>query len=474
MNRKKIVLGIGGFTHEGFTATIKSLGYEYFPLKFEDVSSKTWLKRLTIIHDLKRTECLVATIIYLHTTLLLKASKSEFYPIFLKILETIHGSKTIIFVYQDNLDGIFALRHWDTKEPMTVDQLDIQLDLELEKIDIIDDWHYKKLEIALGRLKDYESRTQEINDFIMALYNHGAEVAPYFVRSDVTIRLQEFLSEIEQGVFLRLFVSNDRLQAEQLRGLLSVLERYLKQVEGIDFSIDVRKSEKGAVYMFKSDGRLSDLQSFNDAFGRFDSFMKLCGDDPSKAESILKSKGLTSQESSFLVEKYSKDFGRLILDSRHELERKTLILRQKLESEIVEGSSLPTFSLSTESLAGLVSVAATGSNISINIGTVSVVHANKIQTEIDQIINGSVSYNDNDKLLLDLFSRYADGLEALQCRSDLDQLKDHTSPEPVRQNAKQRLNGFLRKAVRKVGETAEKIAVETLSKYLESLIKHGS
>ena len=41
MNRKKIVLGIGGFTHEGFTATIKSLGYEYFPLKFEDVSSKT-------------------------------------------------------------------------------------------------------------------------------------------------------------------------------------------------------------------------------------------------------------------------------------------------------------------------------------------------------------------------------------------------------------------------------------------------
>jgi hypothetical protein len=52
------------------------------------------------------------------------------------------------------------------------------------------------------------------------VYDSGAEVAPFYVRSDVTVRLQEFLADIEQGVFLRLFVPDERFQADQLKGLL--------------------------------------------------------------------------------------------------------------------------------------------------------------------------------------------------------------------------------------------------------------
>ena len=119
----------------------------------------------------------------------------------------------------------------------------------------------------------------------------------------------------------------------------------------------------------------------------------------------------------------------------------------------------------------MISAAATGTNVDVNIGNISVVNSNKVQTEIEHIINGTTSYNDNDRLLLELFSCYADRLEALQCRSDLDQLKDSSTPEPAPQNAKQRLVGFLRKSAQKVGGVAEQVAVKTLSEYLESILK---
>jgi hypothetical protein len=121
-------------------------------------------------------------------------------------------------------------------------------------------------------------------------------------------------------------------------------------------------------------------------------------------------------------------------------------------------------------LSNLVSIAAGGS-IEVNVGSVTITQAHR--TEIDQLINGSVQYNENDSALIELFSRHADRLEAIQCRSDLDQLKDESAAEQARQNSKQRLCGFLRKAAQRVGDSAETIAVGALTKYLESLLKGG-
>lgn len=462
----KAVVMLGSFGHEGLSANLKALGYDLISLKLDDVLPKTWLRRCEVINKLKDSGRLAACIIYLHSTLLLTASEDGYREVFQEILKTLRSTKSIIFVFQDNLDGIFAMRDPDTREPMTMEQME-------EALGNSDSGFYgsDRLEWAIARLRDYEERPEQVQTFLGALYDCGAEVCPFFVRSDVTIRLQEFLSDIEGGVFLRLFVPSDRLQAEQLKSLLSVLERYLRQVEGKNFAIDSRKSEKGVVYIFRSESGGENLQTLDEAFVRFDEFMKMCGDDASQAEAILKAKGLPAKDVAFTVEKFAREYRRLILDTKHEFERKTLVLRQRLEVEVTEGGASPTLAWSNESLPSLLTSAATGANIEINIGSVSVINAAKIHTEIDQLINGSVVYNSNDKLLLELFSRYADRLEALQCRSDLDQLKDQSTPEPTRQTAKQRLIGFLRKAAYKGGEIAEKVAVGALSKYLESVLK---
>lgn len=465
----KTIVMIGGFTHEGIKTSVEALGYQIADLSLDKVTPKTWLKRANFIKQLRESGRLAATVIYLHSPLLLKASTELYRESFLAILNEVRTSKTIVFVFQDNLDGIFVLRHRDNHEPMTLREL-------RELLNDVPAWSYfrqVRIESSIEFLENYGIRAEETKILINALYDSGAEIAPFFRRSDVTIRLQEFLEDLDGKVFLRLFIPNDRLQAEQLKSLLGVLERYMRQIEQQDFSVDSHKSEKGIVYIFKAEANLINIQRFNDAFLRFDTFMKLCGDDPSHAEVILKNKGFSGNDVAFIVDKYARDYKRLILDTKHEFERKTLMLRQNLERDVFEDHAIPLVSWTNEGIPGLLSAAATGGNVQINVGSISVKQANKIHNEVNKIVNNSLSYNDNDKILIELFSRYADGFQALQCRSDLDQLKDKSVPETSRKNAKQRLLGFLRKAAKKAGQIAEKVAVETLSNYLESLIKSG-
>jgi hypothetical protein len=285
------------------------------------------------------------------------------------------------------------------------------------------------------------------------------------------MRLQEFLSDVDQNVYLRLFIPDDRLQAEQLRSLLEVLERYLRQVECQAFSVDSQKSEKGTIYLFRSDSKVNSADTLKEAFERFNSFMEMCGDDPNRAESLLVTRGIPESDVPFIVQRYSRDYRRLIIDTRHEFERKTLALRQNLESELIDLRDGPAITWSSETLPSLLGVAATGSNIAINVGSVSVVNSTRVRNEIDQIVNGSVSYNENDKRLLELVSQFADQLGALQCRSDLDQLKDSSTSEVTRQNAKQRLIAFLSKVGHKTGEIAQNVATEALKRYVDSLFK---
>jgi hypothetical protein len=131
----------------------------------------------------------------------------------------------------------------------------------------------------------------------------------------------------------------------------------------------------------------------------------------------------------------------------------------------------PAIAWTSETLPGLLGVAATGSNVAINVGSISVINETRVRNEIEHIVNGSVSYNENDKRLLELVSKFADQLGALQCRSDLDQLKDSSMSEVTRQNAKQRLLAFLSKVGRKTGEIAQTVATEALKHYVDSVFK---
>lgn len=401
----------------------------------------------------------------MHTAVFLQAASPEYTEHLFDIIEAAAPCKIITFVFQDNLDGIFAPRDRSTEEPISRAQLQKELD---EANELGRDYYADRLKSRLERVDRAIELQREIEEFRIRLLE-TTDVAPFYQRSDVTIRIQEFLEDIEQGVFLRLYVPSDRYQSDQLRSLLTVLERYMKQVEGTSFGVDARKSDRGVVYLFKMDANSGVQNELADLFSRFDSFMRICGDDPKQAESLLKQQGHSGAQSTKLVGTFSRDYKRLLLDTRHEYESKLLTLRQRMESEMIEGNvSIQTPNLSA-GLANLIPNADSSNVLNVTFENVSVVNTN-LQTEIDQIVNGSITYNDNDKLIQQLIMQNAEGIESAQLMSDLDQLKDETVASTNRSTAKQRIIAFLRRAKDAGGKVLEKTTITTLSKYLLELL----
>jgi hypothetical protein len=245
----------------------------------------------------------------------------------------------------------------------------------------------------------------------------------------------------------------------------------MKQVEGTQFAVDARKSDKGVVYIFKAKDTSKKVFDLQDSFDRFDSFMQACGDDPVEAETILRSMGHSKNDASRLIANFSKSYKRLTLDIRHEYETKLLSLKHSFESEMIE-TNIQFLPVQTyqERLTSLIPSISQVESLNITVGDISVIKGKRIQAEINKMINGSIVYNKNDKALIKLFEKYAERIAAIQLKSDLDQLKDSSVAETSRTTAKQRILTFLRKAANIAGKSAEKVAVSALSKYLEGLM----
>ena len=439
------------------------------PLKLTGLQPKTWRKRVSRVVELVASDVVAGIVLYMPTDLFLQASRTEYQPIFDELLLQMTKAKSIVFVFEDNLAGNFAMRDYETKRPVPLRELEEQHERATKEG--WSEWSMQKLEMRIARQRDADRRKDEIAWFTKQLLSSGVPVSPFYIRSDVTIRLQEFLQELDQGVFLRLYVPNARYQADQLQSLIKVLERYLAQVEGSHFAVDLQKTPTGTVYVFKTQDGPTDLKSLDAAVSRFDEFMKQCGDDPTAAEAVLRAQGTSDDDATYLVARYARDYQRLMLDVKHELEHKRLLLRHRLENDLIEiGSGFSPQTLQVQGPSALLGLSSDPRPVAISVDTINVVTGDQIVTRADQIVNGGINYTTQDREIMHLLLRFADRLEALQLRSDLDQLKDPSTPEPAKLTGKQRLVAFLHRAATKAGEVTEKIAVETLSKYLESLL----
>lgn len=504
---RKAVVVYGGFTHEGISTAVKALGFELRERNLKQIVAKTWEKRISEVRELRENSLLAAAIFYLHSHLYLEVSAPESRELFFRLIDECKHAKSIIFSFQDNLDGEFAPRDPVTGDFATIGDLQawesyhsatryyetekFHFERGLESIPeperarkslsapmqptepargpYVDEYH---LDGAIARAKEAAERKLEIADFTSMLFSCGIEIAPFSARADVTVRLQEFFEDLEQGVFLRLFVPSDRYQAEQLKSLLAVLERYLKQVERREFLIDARKSDKGTTYIFRLQNTTGDVMSQMDAaFERFDSFMRLCGDNPESAAKLMTEVGFSQPDADYNVSRYAKEYQRVLLDARHELERKMLALKQRFESDGIETTGLMTLESSALGLSNLLSESKGVGGLQLNIGSLSIVNADRVSGEIQRVFHGDVVYSNQDNELLRLLGSYGERIEALQGQSDLHQLKDSSIPETAKISAGQRLKTFLRRAASKAAEVGQRIAVDALSSYIESLAK---
>lgn len=204
------------------------------------------------------------------------------------------------------------------------------------------------------------------------------------------------------------------------------------------------------------------------AFARFEQFMSLCQNDLKQAEALLLKTGMNPSEASRLLTKYGKEYQRLLLDIEHERERKVLDLRQRLESETLElahGMSLSVnTSIQPSALLSLSPHAEAISSIMVSNSTVIINPG--LQSYVEQAIYGDIHYTTEDKELLELFMKYAQGLEVARLRSDLEQLKDTSLSDVERKTAKQKIMGFLGK----VAPAIRQSALTVLTAYVEKIL----
>src|SRR5262245_697594 len=111
---------LGGFNHEGVWTQVKALGYTLATPNMAKVSPKTWQKRAGELRELADKGRLAATALFLHTHLFLDASRARYRDAFNEIVAEMKRSKAIIFVFQDALDKIFAMRDFETGELLSL------------------------------------------------------------------------------------------------------------------------------------------------------------------------------------------------------------------------------------------------------------------------------------------------------------------------------------------------------------------
>jgi hypothetical protein len=473
-----VVLILGDFMHEGLKAKVESLGMQVVKKQLRS-TPRNWEKIADFARGLIEEKKLPLALGYISTPTLLEMARAEYDVARSRLLIELKKTRTLLFVYEDNLRGIVEPLPWEVEA--LVDEW-VRADSEHPRSayantdDWWEDFTARKLEYEPKGREEWLAKNAQLVDRAMALLDDwastpGLEVLPFRKRADVTIRIFAALEDAQEGIFLRLYVPHGRYQSEQFEDFLTLFSRYLRDVEGKEFSIDVERTSRGTTYVFKGRGEASTLDDLRAATTRFDSFLALAKADPPAAERLLIQAGTSSvAEAPFIVAKYGRMLHRLELESRQEFERRKLLLAQSLEAELLDLADVaPLLIPSDVRPSSLLSVVG-NAPVTVNIaGSVS----QNATSIVENVVNGGIHYNAQDREILSLIESVRDEVEALRLRSELDRLKDPAISPEVKKTAVQKLKAFVYASARRLGRKAEHVGTSVLIAYLDDLVTGG-
>jgi hypothetical protein len=465
-DNRPIVLLLGDFAHEGVAGKMESMGYRVINKRFRS-SAKNWRKIIDLARVLRESGSLAFIIAYVPTPTLLLIADEEYDEIREVMIAEWERTPTLIFVYESNLQGTIELDPWgeaywngqavvdeDGDEPW-------RTTFEPHPNPMLQNWRERE---AL--------RAERARVLLAALLSRRLEIVPFKKRSDVMIRIFECLEDNQQGVFLRVYVTHGRYQSEQFEDFLTVFSRYLRDVEGREFSVDVQRTARGSTYVFKGRGDVHTVEELREATSRFDLFLSLAEKDPRTAENSLVKSGLPANQAAFVVAKYARAHKRMHLEIRHEYERRRLLLRQEVEADLLDSdASSPLPILRDNNPSSLFSIIGNSAPVTINLPTFE----QQVQGNVKiGNLSASSAYSPEEKEILARISEMANDVEALRLRSELDRLKDVATPPHERRTAVQKLKSCLYSSGRYLGKKVDEIGTKVLVAYLEKQLPTAS
>ena len=364
-------------------------------------------------------------------------------------------------MYEDNLQGVVEPLPWE---------VDNAPDYELRAADL--PWRTYRPPPFPDRTEWLRLNARLIDQAMTMLSDwmaSGIEVVPFRKRSDVTIRMFQALDDSQAGVFLRLYVPHGRYQSEQLEDFLTLFSRYLRDVEGKEFSIDAQRTSRGTTYVFKGRGDASTVNDLREATARFDGFLTLAEMDARAAEQLLVTGGALPADAGFIVAKYARSMRRLQLESRHEFERRSLQLRQELEAELLDANAASPVLPSPERPSALLSIVGSSAPVIVNVAPGAM--AQNSSVVVENVLSGGIEYTPEDRAVLEFIDGVKDEIAALELRSALDRLKDPATPPEERRTGIQKLKSFVYRAGAAAGKKLDEVGTNVLIAYLSSLVK---
>jgi len=314
----------------------------------------------------------------------------------------------------------------------------------------------------------------QMRDDVLAMFeSHGLVVSSYKTNAEASVLAAALVDDALGNLLFRIYVPAGRLYENELEKLLAMFHDWLGSVRGFSVRRDGYRTASGRVVEFFGDARIS-VGGLRDEMERFAHFLSLI-DDHGDAVAMIVGLGLDHARASELVGRYSRDARRVLLDTKHEREKRLLSVQQQLETELSDEAS----EVSSDVIATLVQQLIPSSPFSASELTgglagpgtaqpqvvVNQQFFNHVEGLVAQNLSGPVAVGTTPEALLDAIRAFG-GAEAFDLQAALAELNDEQAPTPARIGARQRLKDFLSRN----GERVEAAAFRMIWSWLEMRI----
>ena len=444
-----VVLIFGNTPSESVVTSVKVTNRVYITKLFRSKQAN-WSKMINLV-EIYGKKPSTQIICQITESTLLTSCEPRYSQVFKDLMNAVSGTRHIVLIYYKNLSGEFKwhdnIRYYSA--------------------------HYHVDEnVVINILKDQISQLQQMN----------INIVPYRSRFEFNFSAQNFLDESESGLVLRLYVPNNRLFGDEMDHLLTLFQDYLNKVTGKAVTLQQNRTLHGVSYNFFSSDAGTIRQNWQQSLSDFNQLLTMCVTNPQDAIDELKNKGIADPVARDIINRYSRESRRVLVDIGYQRKKAFTEIEHRLMSELIDvasselneqivgeiiNASLPIAnSLSPTPNSLSIPMLSKNGNMSLTYNIANAQIINTANGIIANVVNGDVSYNENDRELLQLIAEHATQIEGLELKGALDELKDDSAPKIERVTAWQKLYTFIQKHSGKMQE----VLVSVIAKYLENML----
>lgn len=297
--------------------------------------------------------------------------------------------------------------------------------------------HYTtKLEL----LQETKNLFPKAKNLIEILKNEFEEFVTFkFLNQVIEIAKDELIEQFANEI-LNIYIPKQYGYKFEFDDFIQVFEKYLKNIEQLNISVEINETTAGINYKFISNDKIESITDLPNKFNRFTRFIDLCEKEPETALQILETKNIAPKQALEIIQRLSKKYKRLVLDIQQQQERLELTYKQEIQSELFEFGY-------TDTPLSLVEK-------SFSIKAIDhVFHPNEIELQF-----------------IDLIQKHEEILDSDNIKSELGILNDLEIKPDDRKRSAYKLKKRLSKILNKGIEYGEKIIIESIITYINSKI----